>query len=364
MNMNASVARRRLARQLLMRSGPGRPDEVVAWLGAVQAQEFGPAKWALGLRLPRSATDAAIEQAFADGRILRTHVMRPTWHFLAADDIRWMLELTAPRIHRVLSYYNRQLGLDAAVLTRSTTVIEAALGERRFLTRTELWERLRHAGLTFDGVRLARAVAHAELEGVICSGPRRGKLFTYALISERAPDARRLPRDEALATLTRRYYTSHGPATARDFAWWSGLTIADARRGLDMNAARREEADGLTYWSIGRSPRVGSRPAAVHLLPIYDEYLIAYRDRVAVPHGARTVRSGANDRVTFQHAVLIGGQVAGTWRLKQDVRGVELDVIPLRRLTRGERLAVGDSVRRYTRFICANVNGSVRERAR
>jgi hypothetical protein len=361
--MNASIAQRRLARQLLVRTRFRRPDDVVAWLGAVQAQEFGPAKWALGLRMPRSATDAAIEQSFAEGRILRTHVMRPTWHFVAAADIRWMLELTAPRIHRVLSYYNRQLGLDADVLTRSTSVIEEALGDGRFLTRRELWERLRDAGFAFDGVRLARAVAHAELEGVICSGPRRGKQSTYALVSERAPLARRLPRDEALAALTLRYFTSHGPATARDFAWWSGLTVSDAKRGLEMHAARREETDGMTYWSIGPSPRIGSQSNAVHLLPIYDEYLIAYRDRVAVPHAARTIDADASERVTFQHAIVVGGQVAGTWRIRQATRGIGLDLIPLRRLSRRERSALREAADRYARFIGVEVNCAVRERA-
>ena len=205
--------------------------------------------------------------------------MRPTWHFVAPADIRWLLELTAHRVHRVMAPYNRQLGLDTATLTRATGVIERALGDDRHLTRAELGDALQAAGLTLDHIRLAHTAMHAELEGVICRAATRRQVHA-ALVAERAPGAVRLSREEALAELTRRYFRSHGPATARDFAWWSGLTTVDARRGLEMNRARSQIVDGRTYWTVGRSPRA-TRDASAHLLPCTTS--ISWRIRIAKP---------------------------------------------------------------------------------
>ena len=259
--MNLAIAEQRLLNQRLTRAGFRRASDVVEWLGAVQAQEFEPAKWALGLRMRDSVVSAETQRAFDDGLILRTHVMRPTWHFVTAADIRWMTELTAPCVHRRMSTYDRQLGLDDKLFVRGTGLIERALGDRNYLTRAELGERLRAAGLALDGVRLAHLAMHAELEGVICSGPRRGKQSTYALVAERARKAVRLSRDEALATLARRYFPSHGPATIRDFVWWSGLNTADAKRGLEMNKARGERRRRTEC--IGRSAPRRARPQGI-----------------------------------------------------------------------------------------------------
>ncbi len=330
----------------------------MAWLGAVQAQEFGPAKWGLGLRLPETTTDSSIDKAFDAGRILRTHVMRPTWHFVASADIRWMLELTAPRVHRTIGHYCRKLGLGPEVCTRATSIFERAL-DGQALTRPELNLRLERAGMGAKGISLAMLTIFAELEGVLCSGPRRGKHHTYALLSARAPDARRLSRDESLAELTARFFRSHGPATMSDFVWWSGLTMADTKRGLEMNRAKSEVVDGCTYWTVGNTSRPGPDRANAHLLPIYDEYLVSYRDREAVPHGPTVVKSRARESVTFQHALVIAGQVAGTWRMPKTSDGVAIDVFPLRRLTKPERGQVNAAGERYSRFVGAPVTVSI-----
>ena len=200
---------------------------------------------------------------------------------------------------------------------------------------------------------------HAELEGVICSGPRRGKQFTYALVAERAPNARRLSRDESLAELTLRYFRSHGPATIRDFVWWSGLTTADTKRGLEMNQARRQQIGDRTYWTVGRTASVPARVKMAHLLPIYDEYLVSYRDREAVPHGASVITSGARGHVTFWHALVIAGQIAGTWRTSRTAKNLSLAATLLRRLTERERRAVADAADRYERFVGVPVECSV-----
>ena len=345
------IATRRLRNQRITRTGFAAPEQVVDWLGAVQAQEYEPAAWALALRMKGNPVRTDIETAFEEGRVLRTHVMRPTWHFVTPEAIRWLLELTAPRIHRTMATYNRQLELDTATMIRGTKVFERALRDRQYLTRRELGERLRRAGVEASGPRLAHIAMHAELEGVVCSGPRRGRQFTYALVAERAPQARRLERDEALAELARRFLRSHGPATVRDFVWWSGVATADARRGFEACRAASEAVDGLTYWSVESSRAGALRDAAAHLLPIYDEYLVAYRDRAAVPHGPSGIAAESGQRVIFQHAAIIDGHIAGTWRTFRGSRDVTVTVTPLRRLKRDERRALANAGERYQRFL-------------
>ena len=336
------IAAARLANQRLSVSGPRDPVETVAWFGAVQAQEYGAAKWAVAQRTRGHVADAAVEAALTDGRILRTHLMRPTWHFVAADDVRWLLDLTAPRVHQALRWGHGQLGTDASLRARAMRIIERALVDEPALTRPELGERLAREGIAVKGTALALVVMHAELEGVICSGPHRGNRSTYTLLDRRAPHARRLPRDEALAELTRRYFQSHGPATIRDYVWWSGLTTADARRGLDAIKARSEAVDGLTYWSVKPS-RVVTPPNEVHLLPIYDEYLVAYRDLDAVPRGP--TRWGI-----LPQALVSRGQVAGEWRAVDAGERVSVEVRAARRLTARERAALAREAVRYGRF--------------
>jgi hypothetical protein len=357
MTLNA-IAAARLVNQYIACEGHPRPEDVVAWFGAVQAQEYEPAKWGLGLRMHAGTRNADVERAFERGAILRTHVMRPTWHFVTARDIRWLLELTGPRVQRSLSQYSRRLELDARTLARALRVVERALGGRQYLTRLELAERLQRANITATGQRLATIVMQAELEGVICSGPRKGKQFTYALIAERAPRAVRLSRDEALGELSLRYFRSHGPATVRDFVWWSGLTSADARRGLEINRATQQDAGGRAYWSVDAASSGSMREQLVHLLPIYDEYLIAYRDRDVVPHGPSVIPA-ARTPITFQHALVVAGQVAGTWRTARTPRALLVNATPLRSLKPRERRALAETVDRYQRFQDVPVDFSV-----
>jgi hypothetical protein len=354
------LVRHRLHNQRLVRSSITKPAELVAWLGAVQAQEFGPANWAVGLRMRAGTTADAVRRAIDDGRILRTHVLRPTWHFVAAEDIRWMLKLTGPRVLARMAPYNRTLELDVKTFTRGTAVIERALADGRHLTRTELRDVLQARGISARGPRLAHLVMYAELEGIICSGPRRGKQSTYGLIADRAPNARRLSADEALATLAERFFRSHGPATIRDFVWWSGLTSKDARRGLEMIATEAVEADAVKYWSVSgtRRPSADAGPVA-HLLPIYDEYLNSYRDRVLVPHSpAMSNRSFGGD-AAFQHALVVSGHVAGTWRITATPGSTAIRVVPLRPLTRVEQRAIREAGERYAAFLGTAVELSI-----
>ncbi|MGE5222008.1 MAG: winged helix DNA-binding domain-containing protein [Omnitrophica WOR_2 bacterium] len=342
----ASIPLQRLVQQRILPHPLETPGEVVAWLGAVQAQNYLESKWALGLRL-HNATDDLIERAFADGSILRTHVMRPTWHFVAPADIRWMLELTAPRVNRVNASQYRGQKLDEALFARSGEVIAKALQGRRQLTRAELGSALAEAGILAGGIRLAYIIMRAELDGVVCSGPRRGKQFTYALLGERAPQARILERDEALAELTRRYYTGHGPATLRDFAWWSGLTIADAKAGLEMNGSllAAEVMNGQAYWFSSSMPPVPEVSQSAFLLPAYDEFLVGFDSTSELIRGSREPSQ------VFDPAIVIGDRIAGSWKRTFMGNSVLVELAPFARLSSGEEQAVAAAARRYGEFL-------------
>ncbi|MCI0395732.1 MAG: winged helix DNA-binding domain-containing protein [Chloroflexi bacterium] len=347
-----AIALQRLYQQRLSQNQFATPGEIVAWLGAVQAQDYLGAKWALGLRM-QNATDGVIERAFTEGTILRTHVMRPTWHFVTPADIRWMLELTAPRVNAVNAHMYRQLELDDALFLHSNVVIAKALQGGQQLTRAELGSALVEAGIAAEGMRLGYIVHRAELDAVVCSGPRRGKQFTYALLDERAPQARILQRDEALAELTRRYYTGHGPATVRDFVWWSGLTVADAKAGLEMVASdlTHEVIDGQTYWFSTSMPPVAEPSQTAFLLPTYDEFLIGFSSFDKSRAGGR----GASKNLVFDSTIVIGGQVVGTWRrtFKQGTAVIEL--APFAPLTTAEAEAVTAAAQRYGEFVGMSV---------
>lgn len=337
------IAASRLRNQWIARPAGKDPAHVAAWLGAVQAQDYAAAKWALALRSKNAVTDTDIERAFRKGTILRTHVLRPTWHFVAAADIHWMLQLTAPRVHRALTYGNRMLELPLALRNRAASIFERALGDGACLTRAELGDALARRGIEARRVRLALLSIYAELEGVMCSGPPRDGRQTYALLPARAPRARRLQGDEALAELSTRYFQSHGPATARDFGWWSGLTIADAKRGIEAAGARRVVVDGQQFWSMRDS--VERRPNGdIHLLPIYDEYLVAYRDHVAVPRPA--ARWGM-----LPQAVVARGYNVGAWKAKRADGGVTVDAQLDRPLSARETRALKAAAKRYGAFL-------------
>jgi hypothetical protein len=335
----------RVRNEHLDRPAPLTAGALVSWMGAVQAQDYAGAAWGLGQRI-ENATLASIHHAFDSGAIIRTHAMRPTWHFVAPADLVWLQRLTGPRVHAFNATYYRRNELDAALLTRATKRMERLLRDQRHLTRAELAAALTRDGIAADGLRLALIVMYAELEAVICSGPRRGKQFTYALVGERVPRTATLTRDEALDALVRRYFTSHGPATLRDFAWWSGLTVADAKRGVAGAGASLvpHTIDGLTYWSA--SPQLARPPKApwARLLPNYDEVLIAYRDR------GPAQRSGFARRDRYQHHLMIDGRIAGSWRA---LPGKQTRVVfdTYQTLTAPETRAVDRAIAHYTRFV-------------
>ena len=352
--MNRSdIVLQRLYNERLLGPPFAKPEDVVEWFGAVQAQDYAGAKWAIGQRI-ESCSDDVVERAFQSGGILRTHVLRPTWHFVRPADIRFMLELTAPRVKALMAYYDRKLALDEKTFRRSRSILEKALEGGKHLTREELGRVLGNAGIRAQGQRLGHLMMRAELDAVISSGARRGKQFTYALLDERAPINRPLSRDEALAKLSERYFKSHGPALLQDFAWWSGLTVADAKHGVEMLGKRLvcREAEGKRYWSapFEASPKKSTK-AALHLLPNYDEYLISYKDYSPVVDRELFEKLDLEDRMLANHLIVANGRVIGGWRRTIEKDAVRIETRLLRALNENETSALEKAAARYAKFL-------------
>jgi hypothetical protein len=338
----------RLANQHLSLPKLDDPAQLVAHLGAVQSQDYPAAKWALALRL-RNATDARLEQAYAEGKILRTHVLRPTWHFVSSADIRWMLMLTGQKIKAQMAPYARSLGLDDDVFATANTVLMRALEGGRSLTRPELAAALRDGGVEIpDPARVANILSRAEVDGVVASGPPRGRIQTYALLEERARNAIVLQRDEALAELTWRYFNSHGPALVQDCSWWSGLNVAEVRRGLELNGSRLQSVtfEDQTYWCSPSSDAV--KPCArVHLLPNYDEYTVAYRARDLYYDRIANATGNPRDDVPFRDVIVARGRVAGRWKR---LPGGRVETVWTISPSPAQERELEDAARRYAGF--------------
>jgi hypothetical protein len=323
-------------------------EAVVGWLTAVQSQDFLPAKWSISMRAA-GTSNAQLDALFNDGAILRTHVLRPTWHFVLPEDIRWLLAATGPRVQRINASRYRELGLDERTLEQSSEVVAKAIADEGHLTRRALGEALTRAGIATDGQRLAYMVMNAELTALICSGRLAGKQHTYALLADRASSARVLDADEALAELTRRYIASHGPATVKDFAAWSSLTQAEIARGIDMAGDDLSplEVDGLRYWYRHDPPPFEAGPG-VRLLQLYDEYVMGYREsrflmnRDGLAPGARPSLNGI---------VVERTQAIGWWKRLQE-RGTTVVLVHLAKsLSRRGQAALATEVGRFGDFL-------------
>jgi len=334
-------------------------EDAVRWLGAVQSQDFGPAKWSIGERVKR-ATDATVDCAFQEGRILRTHILRPTWHFVLPEDIAWMLELTGPRVRAGNAFMDRTLGLDDDTLSEVHVIIRRSLAGGVHLTRKELAIAMTRGGEEPAGQLLGYIMMSAELAGLVCSGAMRGKQQTYALLEERAPGTQKLAPDEALAELTLRYFRSHGPATEKDFRWWSSLTLADIRRGLEMVAGdlEREVIDGTTYWF---APPVSARHKTaprVHLLQGYDEYIVGYSEskHLLLPP---LVPASPLATSSYNGVIILDGRVAGQWKRTIGAKCIAIEARLHTALGDEAMASFEDAVSRHGAFLGAEARGSI-----
>ena len=348
---SSDIVTRRLAGQFLIGPRAKTVSDVVQTLVAVQAQEYLQAKWGLALRT-KCATEAEVEEIIHHGEILRTHALRPTWHFVTARDIRWVLELTGPRVHVANTHPYKRLELDAAIFRKSHNAIIRALEGGKQLTRNQLRDLMLRTKIDLgEAQRLPYILMHAELEGLICSGVRHGKQSTYALLEERVPPVPAIERDEALLRLVSGYFTTRGPATVHDCAWWSGLTITEIKRGIDMagTALEKVTSDDKTYWSAP-STRL-PKATATHLLPIYDEYFIGLKDRSAIGQRLRDGKVILGSDALFANIAFIDGQIVGGWKRSIQKDTVEIDFTPLVPLTSAERKRLDQEGQRFGEFL-------------
>lgn len=346
-----NISQQRLHSQGLVHSTLKSPQEALHWLGAVQAQDFAGAKWSLGLRVPNS-TESLIDLAFERGDILRTHLLRPTWHFVSPADIRWLLQLTAPRVHAANAFMYRKVELDSAVFKRSNKFLEKSLQGGKHLTRDDLREVFEKAGIRTEGEqRMTYLMMQAELDGLICSGPRKGNQFSYLLLEERVPQSLKLTREEALIELTRRYFTSRGPSTLHDFSKWSGLTLTDVRHGLESVRAefQNEMINGKNYWFHANAERAASKSPTLHLLSIYDEYISSYKDRSAMADEKVGEKLKSMDN-NLTHIILLDGQIIGTWKRVQ-AKSVIVKPDFFRPLKKVEKQAFLQAAEEYGHFL-------------
>lgn len=346
------IAHQRLQNQHIARAMFEKPGDVVAWLGGVQAQDYLGALWAVGLRT-LNVTEADIEQAIADRTIVRTWPMRGTLHFVAAADIRWILGLLTPRIVAGSARRFQQLDLDDAVFARSKKLFVKALQGNKQLTRGALYKLLEAAGISTASQRGLHILWRLAQDGIICFGAREGKQQTFALLDEWVPMAKTLKRDEALAELARRYFTSHGPATVQDFVWWTGLTTADAKTGLEMVKPKlaHEIVDDQTYWLPRNMPVVKDASPTSYLLPGFDEYMVGYKDRSAVIAPAHSERVNPGSKGMLSPTIVLDGRIVGTWKRTFKKDAVIITTSRFTAPRKSETRAFSASANRYGTFL-------------
>jgi hypothetical protein len=348
MNLSA-IAKYRLTSQQIAETGFKSPMEMVEWFCAVQGQEYAQTKWGLGLRLPH-LKDADMENDINEGKILRTHLLRPTWHLVSAEDIRWLLTLTAPRVHIANAYMYRKIELDAKTLNPCMDIIIRLLQGNKHLTRDEINQAFAKNGILASGHRLSYIMMYAELEKIVCSGIRQGNQFTYALFDERVKPARHITDDEALNRLTAQYFKSRGPATVQDYATWSGLALKDCKRGLETvkNKLHAITADGAEYYVSDDAVFTGKPVEDICLLPIYDEYIMGYKDRSAIMEYAKSRK--AESSFKYDCMIIYDGQIIGTWKRTITSKRIELKYDLFSTLTDVQQEKFRDAMNRFARF--------------
>lgn len=347
---DTNIASQRLLNQRIEGERFEKPGEVVRWLGAVQAQDYAQSLWAVGLRL-RSATVADIERAISDGEILRTWPMRGTIHFVPPEDARWMLELLASRMLARDGRRQEQLGLDKGLLERCKGLFYEALKGGRRLSRPDMMTLLEEAGISTEKQRGYHILWYAAQSGLICLGPRQDKQQTFVLLDEWAPSSRKMSREESLAELAKRYFASHGPASVHDFARWAGLTVTEARSGVEAAALVSEATNGNEHWMATNTiDHTTYEKSGVHLLPGFDEYLIGYKDRGAVLAAEHASKIVPGNNGVFQPTIVVDGRVAGTWKRKLKKNSINVTLHPFAQLGDLEEKVI-EAARLYGDFV-------------
>ena len=343
----------RLRSQQLLKPEFKDPRDLVSWMGGMQAQDYPRAKWALGVRL-KSATIRVVDEAIRRGDILRTHVMRPTWHFVTSEDIRWMLKLSSQRIITACNSFARSNGIDIpeSLYTKANDHFCKILEGNNHLTKQELGDEMVKAGIIPDPAAVGYLITRAEQEGIICSGNDKEGKFTHALLEERAPMAKELPREEALALLARKYFRSHSPATLDDFVWWSGLSLTEARQAVALiDSELVEDKFASQSFFVHQQWKKRMRSCDVlHFLPPYDEYLISYKDRTAAMDKENHPKAFNNFGI-FYPVILHNGRIVGNWKKMVKRGAISIETSFFEEYRKPDNEQIEKAADRYKRFI-------------
>jgi hypothetical protein len=340
----------RLANQQILSSQFNTPAEVVRWLGAVQAQDYMGALLAVGCRL-KNAKEKDIETAIAEKTIVRTWPMRGTLHFVAPEDAKWILQLLTPRVISRAASVHRNSGLDKKIFDKSKKIIIKALQGKKQLLRSEMYQVLEDAKINTSNTRGLHILGVLAQEGLICFGPRIGKQPSFVLLDDWISNHKSLAGDEAIAELTERYFTSHGPATIQDFCWWSGLTQAEAKRGLEMvkQILVEEKINGQSFWMKATIPAKITTPG-IYLLPPFDEYLVAYKDRSAALEGLHSRKVFTINGI-FSPVIIINGKIAAIWKRTITKKEVIIELQAFQKFTPPQKEGIRKAAKKYSRFI-------------
>lgn len=343
----------RLYNQKLTQNKSEKPEDVVKYLGAIQSQDYFGAKWALALRMNKTS-DKKIDVAFNKGNFLRTHALRPTWHFVAPENIKWITKLNAPQVLKIMNYYNKKLDLNDEIFKKTNSIIQKALSGKNFLTREQLQKKLEENGIKVAGQKLGHIVAQAELDLIICSGPRIGKQFTYALIDEVAPNAKEYTREESILKLAEIFVVSRGPATIKDFAKWSGISLTESKLAFEkLKPKFKTEVleDNKEYFYEEFSPSAISHLPSAILTPNYDEYVSSYADQNIFSKPEHRANLAKIGNALFWNHVVLDGMIIGAYKRTFTKNNVEIEFQLFSKITAEEKNLLENSTEEYGKFL-------------
>lgn len=326
--------------------------ELVAWMGAIQAQDYAGGKWAIGARMD-GMTDADVEKAIVNKEIIRSWPMRGTLHFVSPLDIRWMQRLTTPKLMSGLAKRWAYLGLDNKTVERARDVFAKTLKGGKCFIRKKMLAALERAKISTASQRGYHMLWYAAQTSLLCFGPVKGKEQTFVLLDEWTPEQKKLTREESLAEYAKLYFRSHGPATMQDFMWWTGLPARDLKVGIELAKSflREEIIEGKAYWLGKDVPEVTDISKTAYLLPPFEEYLLGYKDRTAVLDLAHAQKIVPGLNGMYKPIVVAGGQVVGIWQrtIKKDT--AYITVTPFEKFTGAQEKAIAKAVKRYGEFL-------------
>lgn len=347
---NSGLLQIRLHNQLLATHHFESPHEVISWLGAMQAQSFDLAKWGIGARL-QNITVKMVDEALSKGEIVRTHILRPTWHFVSAEDIHWMRELSSQKLHSIYLSYVRESGGDEKLLARAGEKVAQILDDYDDMTKLEIGEHLQNAGFDIDTRALTHVMSRLELDGVVCNGRICSHKHTYALLEKRVPKSKPFVKEEALRNLAYKFFNSHGPATLQDFVWWSGLLISEAKTGLELVKEHfvSETLNGRVFWMKNDIRIPEKKSDSILLLPPFDEFVVSYKERSEIiedQHRGKVMTKNG----LFDPTIMFNGEIVGSWRKIKQKGEYKIDLSFFGKITKKREDLYKEEVERVKRF--------------